>query len=228
MSESSNYSKLTSDKELGDRLAEVKERISKITSLDSVRIICVTKGFPVETVQSMGELGVRDFGENYQQELSFKATIIGKDVNWHFIGAIQRSKLKKIVKVSSGIHSVSRISEIDELARLDYRGEVFLQVRSDEEVGRNGFQLEHIEEGVDLSRSVGLNLVGLMGVASITSGYRAPEFFRLVRGLCDTYGLKRCSMGMSDDFELELANGATDLRLGRALLGQRPSIGRGI
>ncbi len=222
MSESNNYSKLPSEKELGDRLTEVKERISEITPLDSVKIICVTKGFPVGTVESMGDLGVCDFGENYQQELSSKATVV-KDVNWHFIGAVQRSKLKKIAEISCAIHSVSRISEIAELARLSYRGEVFLQVRSDDEVGRNGFQLKDLKEGVDLSRSVDLNIVGLMGVASITSGYRAPEFFRLMRDLCDRYGLKRCSMGMSDDFELALMNGATDLRLGRVLLGPRPT-----
>ncbi len=223
MSESDNYPEHLSREELRNRLEGVKERISKVVSLSSIRIICVTKGFPVATVESMRELEVYDFGENYQQELSSKAANL-EDVRWHFIGTIQRSKLKKIAEVSSAIHSLSRVSEIRDLARLKYQGEVFLQVRSDEEVGRNGFRLQELEEGVDTSRNLGLNLVGLMGIASITSGYRAPEFFRLVRDLCDRYGLKRCSMGMSDDFDVALANGATDLRLGRVLLGPRPTL----
>jgi uncharacterized pyridoxal phosphate-containing UPF0001 family protein len=222
LSESSQGFGLPSTTELEARLEKVRERIAAAGVAKSVRLICVTKGFPLEMVIKMKELGVYDFGENYQQELSSKA-VDEVQVRWHFIGGIQRSKLKKITEVAYAIHSVSRMSELHDLANLDYRGEVFLQLRSDDVAGRNGFERSELESAVKLCKELHINLVGLMGVASLTSGHRAPEFFRLLRDLSDGFGLKRCSMGMSDDFELALEYGATDLRLGRVLLGPRPN-----
>lgn len=204
------------------RLDDIRERIDRRAKVEMVRIVLVTKGFPVSTLMVAKGLGLRDFGENYFQEFSQKARLI-PDISWHFIGRLQRNKISHISLLASAIHSVGREVELSDLAHKNFQGEVFLQVRSDDLQERNGFDPAVVGGMIRIGRDLGLNICGLMGVASISGGHSAPEFFRLLGKLRDTYGLERLSMGMSSDFELALDYGATDLRLGKAILGPRPN-----
>lgn len=228
MTDASSPSPGSSAREISQRLSDIKSRIARYRDPSEVEIITVSKGFSVDVIRAARGVGLVHFGENYVQEFVVKAVALqGEELmaSWSFIGGLQRNKIAKIAKWATEIHTVSRAEELAKLRELNYGGGLFIQVRADDDPKRGGVVPVLVPALVDLGRSQGLKILGLMGVASLSGGLRAPEFFRLVRQLADKCQLDSCSMGMSEDFELAVAEGATHLRLGRALLGHRASVG---
>ena len=192
-----------------------------------VRVVAVTKGFGTQAVVAARDAGIADVGDNYAQELLAKdgelrgAGSGDPGVRWHFLGAIQRNKVGALAPVVSCWQSIARAVEAQAIARRRPGARVLVEVDATGEPGRNGCAPGAVAALVADLRAARLDVQGLMTVAPL-----APEAargaFRLVRALADDLGLRERSMGMSDDLELAIAEGATMVRLGRALFGDRP------
>lgn len=208
-------------RQIRDNVDGLVATIARYRSPAEVRIICVSKGFDLATIAAARSAGLSDFGENYSQELKAKAMAFDPALNWHFIGSIQRNKLRSIAGFARTIQSVCRSVELQDLAKYHFAGDVLIQVHSQGGVNRNGVEAGDVAALVEFGRSAGLNISGLMGVAPISGTLSPKEFFRLMAKMSSSMGLRECSMGMSDDYELAVAEGATMIRVGRSLLGPR-------
>ncbi|MHB8190341.1 MAG: alanine racemase [Ferrimicrobium sp.] len=211
---------------LSDRLAMVREAVTAASAGREVRIVCVTKRFDASVVELVGQVGLKDCGENYLDELEEKdRALVDLGVErprWHFLGAIQRNKIARITAFASEIHAVSRFVEIEALARQGYRGLIYLQVEPPgAPPGRNGAPPGQIPALVDHARALGCRVAGLMGMALPLGEEATGAYFASVRALVDRLELQECSMGMSGDYRIAVAEGATVIRLGTVLLGER-------
>lgn len=217
---------------VAERLEDVRRRIGGAGGdPDAVRIVAVTKGFGPEAVGAACAAGLVDLGENYAQELLGKASYAAPAVRWHFLGSIQRNKVKRLVPLVSVWHGIDRpaaaeavASAVDTTAARPDGGpvEVMVQVNVTGDPGRPGCPPGEVEQLVARVRALPLRLSGLMAVGPAQVGERSRECFRWLAGKAAELGLRELSMGMSDDFEMAVAEGATTLRLGRVLFGPRP------
>jgi len=225
--------------ELAQRYDAIVERVAGAASkvgrdLADITVVVVTKNHPHQLVLDLLELGARDFGENRDQEAAPKAKQIAAESSeqyrWHFIGQLQTNKVKSVVEYASFLHSLDRPSLLDELIkRTSERStplKVFVQVNLTEDQGRGGIQPANLMGFAERVISAsGLELVGLMGVGGLDVAPEA-EFEKLaelsekLRELAP--GANKLSMGMSGDFEAAIAYGATHLRIGSAITGNRP------
>ena len=207
------------------RIAGACERIGRDPA--GVMLVAVSKTHSVEAVAAAYTAGVRDFGENRVQEAVQKvpgARNLGVDATWHLIGNLQRNKAATAVELFDVIHSVD--SERLALAiseRAEQRVRVFIEVNVAGEESKHGVAPE---EAAPLAERVGamprLDLVGLMTVAPIVAtAEEARPVFRRLRELRDAIGLPELSMGMTGDFEVAIEEGATVVRVGRAIFGER-------
>ena len=226
--------------ELGQRYQAIVEAISSAAASakrdpKEITLVVVTKNHPHQLVLDLLDLGCRDFGENRDQEASPKAKQISADsnetFNWHFIGQLQTNKVKSVLEYASFLHSLDRSSLLDELQKRTLEREiplkVFVQVNMTEDPDRGGVNPEDLMPFAErVLSSPGLELVGLMGVGGLEV---APEleFERLAKLSVELQklapGADRLSMGMSGDFETAVAYGATHLRIGTAITGNRPT-----
>jgi PLP dependent protein len=211
--------------ELRDRIAsnlgDLQRRISSSgRSLDSVRIVAVTKTFPAAVVHAVAQVGLLDVGENYADELHDKRSENHDALTWHYLGHLQSNKIARIARDADVIEGVSRLKEIESLARANFHGTLFVQLDVTERDVRNGAPAGEIPMLVERARALELRVTGLMTVAPPDSRV-AREAFEMVARLADDLGLAERSMGMSDDLELALAAGTTQIRVGRALVGER-------
>ena len=226
--------------ELGQRYQAIVEKIATAATsanrnANEITLVVVTKNHPHQLVLDLLDLGARDFGENRDQEASPKAKQIAlesnQEFNWHFIGQLQTNKVKSVLEYASFLHSLDRTSLLDELIKRTVERsqplKVFIQVNMTEDPERGGVNptdLMAFSERV--LASPGLELVGLMGVGGLDV---APEreFERLAQLSSQLQKLapnaNRLSMGMSGDFETAIAYGATHLRIGTAITGNRPT-----
>ncbi len=208
-----------------ERLQVVQGRISELSDGRPVLILCVTKGFPAYVTEAAYRAGVRAIGENYVQELSdkFRSTRDLEGLRRHFIGHMQSNKAKSLSTMADVIETISRTSELDRLGKIGFEGDLFLQVKFDRDPGRNGAELSEVPGLKRYGDDLGLKISGLMTVAPVEDPANRLRVFRMLKDLCDEHALQHCSMGMSDDFELAVMAGATEVRLGSALLGHRPN-----
>lgn len=209
-----------------DRLAGVRQRITA-AGVDPARItiVAVTKGFGVEAVRAAAAAGLTDLGENYAPELLAKApeaATLDPPPRWHFIGRLQRNKVRKLAATVALWQSIDRVELGEELARRAPGARVLVQVNAAGEPAKGGCEPAQTAQIVETLGRLGLVVEGLMAVAPAGSRDGAARAFDLVRGQADALGLARCSMGMSDDYVEAVRAGATMLRLGRALFGPRP------
>ncbi len=217
---------------LRSRLEAVSERVVRAAEEagrdpSEVTTIVVTKFHPVELVQNLYDLGVRDFGESRHQEAREKAAALPADIRWHFVGQLQTKKARQVRTYAHSIHSVDRLQLVDALDGADDETEVFVQVDLSGEPGRGGAAPADVPE---IARRVvsarGLRLAGVMAVAPL--GEDAEPAFRRLREISDRVreidpDARRISAGMSGDLESALKEGATHLRVGSAITGQRPT-----
>ena len=192
----------------------------------SVQLIAVSKVQPLERVVAVLEAGHRLFGENYVQEAGAKwpdlrAQFSGVSV--HMIGPLQTNKAKVAVDLFDAIHSVDRPSLAEKLARLaQERGrcpELFVQVNTGEEPQKAGILPGDLDPFIASARAMDLTLSGLMCIPP--EGEDPAPHFAMLAAMAAQNGLAGLSMGMSSDFELAIAHGATHVRVGSAIFGAR-------
>jgi len=195
----------------------------------AIRIIAVTKTFPPAAVQAALNAGIEDIGENYVQEARAKRAAADGDTVWHLIGGLQRNKVRAAVATFDWIHTVDAAPlavELDaEAARSGRRLAVLIQVNVAGETQKRGVAPEGVEMlAGEVLRMAGLRLEGLMAVPPAGASRTHFQTLRQVRERAATrlgVELPHLSMGMSDDFAVAVEEGATMLRLGRALFGPR-------
>lgn len=212
------------ESDLAGRLVEVRRRIQAAgRSPDEVRIVAVTKGFGVDVVEEALSAGLSDLGENYAQELLVKARSTTPGPKWHYLGSPQHNKIRPLAAVVSAWHGVDRSRSLIAIAESSPDSEVFLQVNVARVPGRPGCDPDDLDALVEAAGRSSVALSGLMTVAPRGSPGEARRCFRWLARRSESLGLAELSMGMSDDFEIAVQEGATVLRLGRVLFGERPS-----
>lgn len=207
---------------------------------EEITVVAVTKGVPVELMEEARQLGIRIFGENRVQEALRKMPMFSeKDVAWHFIGRMQRNKLRKIVTHFQFVHSLDRpdfgrimAAYLQDMGKEEYP--VLLEVNLTGKTTQGGVPEEKLPELVrELSQFSNLRIVGLMTIGPLGgSEEEIRRVFRRLRELRDRVNdlgipgvhLTELSMGMSDDYPLAILEGATMLRLGRAIFGERRAL----
>lgn len=213
------------------------ERIKKDLESSNATLVAVSKTKPVSDIQDLYNLGQRDFGENYVQELTEKQPLLPADIRWHFIGHLQTNKVKYIapfVYLIHGVDSEKLLREIEKQgARLGRKIKVLLQVHIASEETKFGFDASEINQLLQpevLSKFSHVELAGFMGMASFTVNQEQVEQeFALLKTLFDTYShmdlpqnkISILSMGMSNDYMLALKQGSNMVRIGSLLFGAR-------
>jgi pyridoxal phosphate enzyme (YggS family) len=195
-----------------------------------VTTIVVTKFQPVSLIRELAALGVRDVGENRHQEAQAKvAELAGLGLRWHFVGQLQSKKARQVRAYAAAIHSVDRESLVDALRSDEASVDCFVQVNLTDDPGRGGVAPDGLGSLVEkVLATPGLSLLGLMAVAPLGEPPR-PAFAR-VRELSDRVRelapeARFLSMGMSHDYREAILEGATHLRIGTAITGNRPTGG---
>jgi hypothetical protein len=184
----------------------------------------VTKGHTAETVQAALAAGLDDLGENYAQELVEKAGAVDGDPRWHFIGQLQRNKVRQVAHLVDLWQSVDRLRLGEEIARHRPGASVLVQVNLTDDPNRGGTKPGLAAGLVEGLRDLGLDVRGLMAVAPQGDEATARAGFRIVRELADRLSLAERSIGMSGDFEAAIQEGSTMVRIGEALFGARPRL----
>lgn len=206
-----------------DGLTKLRSRIAS-TGRDplEVTIVAVTKGFGVEAVRTAVAAGLEDVGENQAQQLLAKVDEgVPAETRWHFLGPVQRNKVKKLAPHVVLWHGIDRAAAGEELARHRPDASVLVQVNLSGDPARPGCAWDDAPRLVERLRDRGLAVCGLMGVAT-RGGDARSEFRRLATVRADL-GLDELSMGMSGDLEVAVEEGATIVRVGSALFGPRPA-----
>lgn len=227
---------MTRVEQLAANLAALEQRLAAACTAagrgrEQVRLVAVTKTHPVEDVALLAGLGVTDVGENRDQEAAPKAAAL-PDLRWHFVGALQSNKAASVASYASLVHSVDRASLVSALAkgavRHDRVLDVLLQVSLDGDPSRGGALVAEIPGlGEAVAVADGLRLAGVMAVAPLGAD-PAAAFAELAdvaaRLRADHPEAVEVSAGMSGDLEQAVAAGATMVRVGTALLGDRPPL----
>jgi pyridoxal phosphate enzyme (YggS family) len=219
--------------EITANLNDVKAKIASAAlkagrDADEITLIVVTKTFPVSDLEILYSLGVREFGENRDQEAAEKVAKLPSDINWNFQGGIQSNKLKSITTWAGCIHSVDKLkyAQIISEQNTGKPKEIFIQVSLDQPPeSRGGVDPKKlIDLASEVTKLPGISLKGLMAVAPLD----LPEeqaFLKLKEIQADFVavfkGAKYLSAGMSGDYEMAISYGATHLRIGSSILGNR-------
>lgn len=222
---------------VAERLAEVRERIAAAgRDPREVVVVAVTKGFGPDAVDAAGAAGIGDVGENYAQELAGKWEATGgasAERRWHFLGRVQRNKVRGIAPAVDLWQGVDRAAAGEEIARRAPGAGVLVQVNIDIDIPeaagderRNGCQPDEVPALVERLDELGLHVRGLMAVGRAGPPELARPGFRTVAALADRLGLPERSMGMTDDLGVAVEEGSTMVRVGRGLFGARPGAPR--
>ena len=206
------------------RVAGIRERIEAAGGDPAhVRLLAVTKGHGTEAVEAAVAAGVPDVGESYAQELLAKVDAVEGPVRWHFIGGLQRNKVRSIAPFVQLWQSVDRLSLAAEIARHAPGAAVLVQVNVSGQENQGGCPPERLASLVDGCSDLGLAVRGLMAIGPQGTDAEVRAAFRRVRELADQHGLPERSMGMTGDLEAAVAEGSTLVRIGTALFGPRGS-----
>jgi len=204
-----------------DNLAILRDRIAKAGGSD-VEVVAVTKTFGVDAVEAAMAAGLTCVGENYAQECVAKLADHDRPPLVHFIGHLQRNKIRKLAPIVDVWQSVDRLDTGVEIAKRAPGAKVMVQVDISGEESKSGCEPSEAEHLVELLSSEGLEVVGLMGIGPLAEPEMSRPGFRLLRSMADRLGLRECSMGMSGDLEVAIEEGSTMIRIGRGLFGERP------
>ncbi|MEX0847013.1 MAG: YggS family pyridoxal phosphate-dependent enzyme [Ilumatobacteraceae bacterium] len=209
--------------DVAERLAEVRARIALAGGTD-VAVMAVTKTFGLDAVEAAAAAGADSIGENYAQEVVAKLTGHHGHPPVHFIGQLQSNKVRALAPFVDVYETVDRASLASEIAKRAPGAQVLVQVTTTGESGKGGCRPEGVAALVERCRELGLQPIGLMTVGPTDGGAEAARAgFRAVRALLDHLHLAVCSMGMSDDLEVAVQEGSTEVRVGSALFGPRPA-----
>ena len=222
-------------------MKNIKENLEKVVAKlpENVRLVAVSKFHPVEELQQAYDAGQRLFGENRAQELVAKAPLLPKDIRWHFIGHLQKNKVRAIMPYVSVIESVDSVELLQliekEAARIDRTVDVLLQLHVAQEETKSGFSFDELMEAAEAGELTEnqphVHVCGVMAMASLTDDMEqvASEFdlvrraFIMLKDSCfdESEYFNELSMGMSDDWPVAVKHGATLVRIGTAIFGAR-------
>jgi pyridoxal phosphate enzyme (YggS family) len=218
--------------EISENLASVEERIGRALQesnrrRDEIALIAVTKFFPLSDLEILYGLGLRNFGENRDQEGSAKANELPSDISWHFQGQIQSKKIPSIIEWARVIHSLDSLEHArkfnQRLKEMEQSREFFLQLNLEpDRTDRGGLPADQVEGFLNASREFSqVKIVGLMSVPPLDKS--PAQAFAEVASIAHTLELSSLSLGMSNDFEDAIVAGATHIRVGSSILGSRPT-----
>mgnify|MGYP000482065827 CR=1 FL=1 len=218
------------------KAAEIRERIAAAAQRagrnpDEITLIAVTKVFPASAIRAAYEAGIRHFGENYVQEFERKLPELGELAGacFHLIGHLQSNKARRAVQIFDVIQTVDsvrlarRLDEAVAAHKPGVRLPVMIEVKLSPEETKSGIPPEELGSLVEFIRGCAhLELTGLMTMPPFSDDPECSRpYFRRLRELAATFGLPQLSMGMSQDFEVAVEEGATHVRIGTALFGPR-------
>jgi pyridoxal phosphate enzyme (YggS family) len=221
------------------------KRIATALALKHVQLVAVSKTKPVSDILELYDLGQRDFGENYVQELLEKHLLLPSDIRWHFIGHLQSNKVKYLAPFIHLIHGVDTfklLMEINRQAAKNHRViQCLLQVHIAQEESKFGLDQRELEElfrdltkATEIGELKNIKVVGLMGMASFSEDLNKVRLeFKYLKMLFDQYAiiksvnvhLTTLSMGMSNDYKLAIDEGGNMVRIGSLLFGAREKAG---
>jgi PLP dependent protein len=215
-------------------------KISEELKPQQVTLVAVSKTKPISDIQELYDMGQRDFGENYVQELAEKQLLLPNDIRWHFIGHLQSNKVKYIapfVHLIHGVDSYKLLLEIDKQARKSDRNiSCLLQVHIAQEETKFGFNEEELMSAMEdiykyklMDQLKNVEVTGLMGMASFTEDIeQVRKEFKYLKLLFDQCkhlpshpNLSTLSMGMSSDYQVAIEEGSNMIRVGSLLFGAR-------
>jgi len=208
-------------------LINLKKNIkSQVEFYQRIKIIAVSKTFPISDIEPLVSYGHQDFGENKVQEAIEKwgdIKIQNKNINLHLIGRLQTNKVKHAIKIFDYIHSLDSIKLAkkiaDEETKQSKKVKIFIQVNLGNEEQKSGAQINKLDELYKYSLSLDLNIVGLMCIPPESED--PDKYFKRLKLLNDQYSLKELSMGMSADYMVAIRNNATFIRVGSNIFGKR-------
>jgi hypothetical protein len=212
------------------RIEDVWRRVRE-TGRDpaTVRLVAVTKGFDAGAVTAALAAGITDIGENYAAELLGKAAALaGASPRWHFLGAVQRRRVRDLAPVVGCWQTLARVVEGEAIAARAPGARVLVEVEVSGLPGRNGCPPSAVPGLVRALETLDLDVGGLMVVAPPGPAEVARDAFRTTARLAADLGLEELSMGMTQDLDVALEEGATMVRVGRALFGPRPGAAVGL
>jgi PLP dependent protein len=212
---------------------EVRERMDASAARagrdpGSITLVAVSKSMPTEDIMTVYELGHRDFGENRAQEMAEKAALLPADIRWHFVGSLQANKARLVRPRAHLLHSMDRES----LAIAWVKGSglpppVLIQVNTGMEAQKSGTEPDDVEELAATLAGLGVPVLGLMAIPPLSEDpERMRPHFEELRGIRDRLvpdhpTITGLSMGMTDDYEVAIEEGASVIRVGRAIFGPR-------
>jgi pyridoxal phosphate enzyme (YggS family) len=210
-----------------DNLNLIKEDLkSKINNYQNVKVIAVSKTFPIEAIMPLIEYGHLDFGENKVQEAITKWTDIKlakPNIKLHLIGKLQTNKVKQALKLFDYIHSVDtkKLAKkiADEELKQNKKIKIFLQINIGDEEQKSGINKDHFNEFYLYCKNLNLDVVGLMCIPPAEA--KSEIFFKEMALLNKKLDLKELSMGMSSDYIEAAKNSATYIRIGSNIFGKR-------
>ena len=182
--------------------------------------MAVTKTLEPDVVVAARAAGLSDLGENYAQELEAKAVVV-PDVRWHFLGQVQRRKVRDMAPLVWLWHGVDRVEEGEAIAAAAPGARVLVQVNVSGESAKAGCNWEHTESLIDGLRRLDLDVRGLMAVGPLAEPEEARPHFRRLAEMARSLNLEELSMGMSADLEIAVEEGATIVRVGTSIFGAR-------
>ncbi len=212
-------------RDLQRRIAGACERAGR--SPDEVTLVAVTKTVEVVAIEAAFNAGIRNFGENRVQEAKPKIEqleALRPHLTWHMVGHLQTNKAKTALDIFDIIHSVDSLRLAEALSRRSQKKlPVLIEVNVSAEATKSGFPLPEVDEAVrQIGRLPNIEIEGLMTMAPwVSDAEEVRPVFRQLRQLRDALGLRHLSMGMTDDFEVAIEEGATLVRIGRAIFGER-------
>jgi PLP dependent protein len=208
-----------------------------ISELGDIALVAVSKTKTIEEIKELYDLGQKDFGENYVQELTDKYKALPKDIRWHFIGHLQTNKVKYIAPFVSLIHGVDSFKLLKEINKQGEKNNkvinCLLQVyiaQEETKFGLNEDELDDIFGSAELKDLKNIKISGLMGMASFTENEETiRNEFRYLKTLFNSYkrlSIANCqlsilSMGMSADYKIAIEEGSTMVRIGSLIFGER-------
>ena len=223
---------------IAENLQILRNRINQICSkvnLDSksVKLIAVSKSFGIDEIRQAIQAGQIEFGENKAQELTAKFDVLDNQIIWHFIGHLQKNKVKHAVRTADYIHSVDSLSLAEEIQKhaekIGKIQKILIQAKTSEEETKSGVsEKEEIRMIAKYcSQASSLSLIGLMTIAPLTEDKnlirKSFSYLRKLKEELNTegYNIQELSMGMTSDYEIAIEEGATMLRIGSAIFGER-------
>ena len=215
-----------------DNVREIEERVARACeragrSPADVTVVAVSKTVGAAAIEAAFDAGLRHFGESRVQEARPKIEQLARlrpDVNWHMVGHVQTNKARTAVDIFDIIQSVDSVRLAEALDRYSSKKlPVFVEVNIAGEATKSGFEPGQVERALsDIAALPNLVVEGLMTVAPwVSDAEEVRPVFRQLREMRDALGLRHLSMGMTDDFEVAIEEGATLVRIGRAVFGER-------